>query len=95
MKKKFIFTKSYGKSGKSILTRKSNKDIFSIRDLDNRYVAVTAESGAQELLEKYVKKAKIELTRTYDNAIEMLKAGDVEAIMGERIFLKELVFQYH
>jgi ABC-type amino acid transport substrate-binding protein len=88
--KKFIFTKSYGKSGKSILTRKSNKDVFSIRDLDNRYVAVTAESGSQQLLEKYVKKAKIELTRSYDNAIEMLKAGDVEAIMGERIFLKEL-----
>jgi len=59
LKERFLTSSPYFRTGLGIMVMKSNQSVFTLNDLNDRYVAVTPESNADKLIESFLPKAKL------------------------------------
>ena len=88
LRERFSVTSPYFRSGLGILALKSNRSIFTLSDLDGRPVAATSGNDADRLIDDFVPKAKLELVRTSQEGLSLLRSGMVEAFIHDRSALQ-------
>jgi ABC-type amino acid transport substrate-binding protein len=88
LKERFLTSNPYFRTGLGIMVMKSNQSVFTLNDLNDRYVAVTPESNADKLIESFLPKAKLEVVRGISEGVGMLQKGDVEAVVHDRSSLQ-------
>jgi len=88
LRERFLATIPYFRSGLGILALKSNRSIFTLTDLDGRPVAATSGTDADRLIDDFVPKAKLELVRTSQEGLSLLRSGAVEAFIHDRSALQ-------
>jgi len=88
LKDRFLTSNPYFRTGLGIMVMKSNQSVFTLNDLNDRYVAVTPESNADKLIESFLPKAKLEVVRGISEGVAMLQKGDVEAVVHDRSSLQ-------
>lgn len=81
---RYLFSKPYFTSSQGIFILKDNYSIYQLEDLENRRVALQRGDIATELLDK-LSQTEFILTDTYEEAINLLIAGEVDAFVGNRI----------
>lgn len=84
---RFAVSEPYYQTGLSLLTLKENTEIYSLTSLNGKYVATTLESGAEKLLVRYVPMAKLEVVKNHEDAINLLKNDDVDAVINDKVLL--------
>jgi len=94
---KVAFVGPYYVSGKGILTKAEN--IASLQDSDglNRpefKVGVLKSSTSQEFVEKSAPKAKLIATQSYDEAVEMLLADKINAVIADYPFCAYTAYRH-
>lgn len=80
----------YYKSGLGILALRSNRELYTLSDLDGRPVAATPESGADKLLESFLPKTRLELVRSLQDGLDLLQKGEVDAVVGDQATLGQI-----
>lgn len=88
IKERFYTSNPYFRTGLGIMVMRSNQSVFTLTDLNDRYVAATPESNADKLIESFLPKAKLEVVRTTADGLGMLQKGDVEALVHDRSVLQ-------
>jgi polar amino acid transport system substrate-binding protein len=94
---KVDFVGPYYVSGKGILARAEKiGSMKEISELDKPDFSVAALKGStsQEFVEKVIPKAKHVFVKTYDDAIDMLLAGKVDAFIGDYPYCAVSGFRY-
>lgn len=85
-----LVTAPYYKSGLGILALRSNRELYTLSDLDGRPVAATPESGADKLLESFLPKARLELVPSLQEGLDLLQKGEVHAVVGDQATLGQI-----
>lgn len=85
-----LVTAPYYKSGLGILALRSNRELYTLSDLDGRPVAATPESGADKLLESFLPKTRLELVRSLQEGLDLLQKGEVDAVVGDQATLGQI-----
>ncbi len=83
---KVPFVGPYQISGKSILTKSSTlAKADETTDLDQPSLRLAALSGStsEEFVKAFLPKATLKLTENYESAIEMLRKGEVQAVVAD------------
>lgn len=88
IKDRFLTSNPYFRTGLGIMVMRSNQNIFTLTDLNDRYVAATPETNADKLIESFLPRAKLEVVRSSTEALGMLQKGDVEAVVHDRSMLQ-------
>ncbi len=88
VKERFLTSHPYFRTGLGIMVMKSNQNIFTLTDLNDRYVAAAPETNADKLIESFLPRAKLEIVRSSTEALNMLQKGDVEAVVHDRAMLQ-------
>ena len=88
LRERFSATSPYFRTGLGILALKSNRSIFTLSDLDARAVAAVSGSDADRLIDDFVPKARLELVRTAQEGMVLLRSGGVEALIHDRSALQ-------
>lgn len=88
IKERFYTSNPYFRTGLGIMVMRSNQSIFTLTDLNDRYVAATPETNADKLIEAFLPKAKLEVVRNTEDGLGMLQKGDVEAMVHDRSILQ-------
>jgi len=88
IKERFYTSNPYFRTGLGIMVMRSNQSIFTLTDLNDRYVAATPETNADKLIESFLPKAKLEVVRNTADGLGMLQKGDVEAMVHDRSILQ-------
>lgn len=88
IKERFYTSNPYFRTGLGIMVMRSNQSIFTLTDLNDRYVAATPETNADKLIESFLPKAKLEVVRNTADGLGMLQKGDVEAMVHDRSMLQ-------
>lgn len=88
IKDRFLTSNPYFRTGLGIMVMKSNQNIFTLTDLNDRYVAAAPETNADKLIESFLPRAKLEVVRSSSEALGMLQKGDVEAVVHDRSMLQ-------
>jgi polar amino acid transport system substrate-binding protein len=88
IKERFYTSSPYYRTGLGIMVMRSNQSIFTLTDLNDRYVAATPETNADKLIESFLPKAKLEVVRNTEDGLAMLQKGDVEAMVHDRSMLQ-------
>jgi glutamate transport system substrate-binding protein len=90
--KKVAFAGPYYVSGDSILVKKSNTDIKSVKDLAGKTVATEGNSTAVTALEKFAPKAKQQLFQQDADCVAAVTQGRADAyVLDEAILLSDAV----
>jgi glutamate transport system substrate-binding protein len=90
--KKIAFAGPYYSSGDSILVKKSNTDIKSVKDLAGKTVATEGNSTAVTALEKFAPKAKQQLFQQDADCVAAVTQGRADAyVLDEAILLSDAV----
>lgn len=82
--KQYVFSKPYFTSSQGIFILKDNYSIFKLEDLEHRRVALQKGDIATDLLNQ-LSNTEFILTDTYEEAIDLLIDGQVDAFVGNRI----------
>ncbi len=88
LKERVYTSNPYFRTGLGILVMRSNQSVFTLTDLNDRYVAATPETNADKLIESFLPKAKLEVVRNTEDGLGMLQKGDVEAMVHDRSVLQ-------
>ena len=88
LKERFLLSNPYFRTGLGIMVMRSNQSVFTLNDLNDRYVAATPETNADKLIESFLPKAKLEVVRNASDGLAMLQKGDVEAVVHDRSTLQ-------
>ena len=83
---KVKFAEPYVMSGKSIVTKSedlADAQDASDLDLENTRLAALESSTSQSFAQAQLPKAKLILTQNYDEAIKLLIAGEVDAVVAD------------
>ena len=86
----FNFSEPYLTSSQGIFVLKENLYIFDINDLDGRKIALQSGDFANDLLSK-LERSQFFATESYEEAIDLLINGEVDAFVGNRITGQYLV----
>lgn len=84
---RFLVSSPYYQTSLAIATLASSKSVYSLTDLNGKYVAYTPETKAATMVEKFIPKAKAEVVPAIEGGIELLLKGDVEGVLHDRSVL--------
>ena len=96
---KFAFVGPYFLSGKAFLAREQNTKVVQTQtsqDINSPDVTLAALKGStsQSFVEKVTSKAKLITVQNYDEAIELVSLGEVDALVADYPFCAVSVFRY-
>ncbi|UTF51846.1 transporter substrate-binding domain-containing protein [Desulfomicrobium sp. ZS1] len=87
----FDFTVPYMSLHGAIVTRSGTKDIQSLTDLRGRRVAVMRGDNAEEFLRREERGILIQTTPTYEQALQELSQGRLDAVVVQRLVALRLI----
>jgi len=91
-RKKFIsFSDPYYTAQNVIYTHRDSIGLISLKDLENKSVAITKGFYVQALLEKYYPNIKLKLVKNQLEALKLVSLKKVDAVIGEKAVMDYLL----
>jgi len=83
----FLVSNPYYQTSLAIATLASSKTVYSLTDLNGKYVAYTPDTKASLIVEKFIPKAKPEVVPSIEGGVDLLLKGEVEAVLHDKAVL--------
>ena len=87
----FDFTVPYLRLHGTIVVRKETNDIRKVEDLRGRRIGVMAGDNAEEFMHREQLTEELVSTRTYKEALQRLAAGELDAVVVQRLVALQLI----